>query len=273
MLGFGGHCFSILWILLETRLDSGNNTVERRLNSRTPEIFTCSVSAGHVVGELSARNFGLVIAYLLPGFIAVAALSGPIPAIASWLATSPDGQPTVGGFLYVTIASLAAGMFASSCRWVIIDSLHHRTGIKRPSWDFSQLQSNLAAYGLLVELHYRYYQFNANTFVVVAFAYVIRLGGSCTWCGGPAWVDFGFVIVEAVLFATSRDTLRKYYARVSQVLAAGGSSRKEKSHHVKRRQPSQPNDSGERSKSQTTKGQGSDGAGAGGVQEPSEKGE
>ncbi|MCC7316598.1 MAG: hypothetical protein IT419_17545 [Planctomycetes bacterium] len=214
------------------------------------------------MGELSARNFGLVIAYLLPGFIAVVALSGPVPAVASWLAASPEGQPTVGGFLYVTIASLAAGMFASSLRWLALDSLHHRTGIKPPSWDFSQLQSNLAAYGLLVDFHYRYYQFNANTFIAVALAYLVRLSGGCRWCGGAGWVDFGFVIVEVVLFATSRDTLRKYYARVSQVLAASDSSRKEKC-HVERRQPSQSDDSGEYPEAQRDQGDAPEGGEAG----------
>jgi hypothetical protein len=41
------------------------------------------------VGELSARNFGLVIAYLLPGFIAVVAVGGVVPTIAAWLAAAP----------------------------------------------------------------------------------------------------------------------------------------------------------------------------------------
>lgn len=181
------------------------------------------------MGELSARNFGLVIAYLVPGFVAVIAVSGLVPTIQPWLAMAPDGQPTVGGFLFVTLASIAAGMLVSSIRWLLLDSIHHRTGIRHPKWDFSQLQENLAAYNLLVEFHYRYYQFNANTFVAVLLAYGSRLAGGCQWCGGPGWVDAGFVIVEAVLFATSRDTLRKYYVRVSQVLKADTDSGKEKS--------------------------------------------
>ncbi|OWY64930.1 hypothetical protein B7486_44595 [cyanobacterium TDX16] len=219
------------------------------------------------MGELSARNFGLVIAYLLPGFIAVVALSGPIPEVASWLAASPEGQPTVGGFLYVTVTSLAAGMFVSSVRWLTIDSLHHRTGVKPPTWDFSKLQSNLTAYGLLVEFHYRYYQFNANTLVVVAFAYLLRLTGDCRWCGGPGWTDVGFLIGEVVLFATSRDTLRKYYARVSQVLAASGNSRKETSHHVEWRQPSQSDDQGVRPETRPEQGSAVEAGEAGGAQE------
>lgn len=179
------------------------------------------------MGELSARNFGLVIAYLVPGFITVISVAGVVPGVGIWLATSSDGQPSVGGFLYVTVASVAAGMLVSSIRWLVIDAIHHRTGIIPPRFDFTQLQGNLAAFGLLVDFHYRYYQFNANTAVAIAFAYCVRLAGGCAWCGGIGWVDFGFVIIEVVLFATSRDTLRKYYARASDVLH--GTERAERS--------------------------------------------
>lgn len=172
------------------------------------------------MGELSARNFGLVIAYLVPGFITVISVAGIAPGVGTWLATSSDGQPSVGGFLYVTVASLAAGMLVSSFRWLVIDTIHHKTGVIPPRFDFSLLQGNIAAFGLLVDFHYRYYQFNANAAIAVAFAYCVRLAGGCGWCGGPGWTDFGFVVIEAVLFATSRDTLRKYYRRASEVLRA-----------------------------------------------------
>jgi len=172
--------------------------------------------------EVSARNFGLLIAYLIPGFITVLSLAGTIPSFASWLATSADASPTVGGVLYITLASLAAGMVVSCTRFVVIDGFHHLTGISPPRLDFSQLQPNLAAFGLLVEFHYRYYQFCSNTLVAVALSYGIRLSGGCSWCGPIGWVDFGFVFVEVVLFAASRDTLRKYYVRVAEVLSSDG---------------------------------------------------
>ncbi|HKQ47599.1 MAG TPA: hypothetical protein VJZ71_05990 [Phycisphaerae bacterium] len=157
-----------------------------------------------------------------------------MPTIQPWLAV-PEGQPTVGGFLFVTLASVAAGMLVSSLRWMLVDTVHHRTGIKPPKWDFSILEANLAAYNILVEFHYRYYQFNANTFIAVGLGYLVRLAGGCPWCGGFGWTDFGFVMVEAVLLAASRDALRKYYERVSQVLRSAESRRKGDSHDERRR--------------------------------------
>jgi hypothetical protein len=37
----------------------------------------------------------------------------------------------------------------------------------------------------------------------------------------PSSVHAAFVILEVIFFATSRDTLRKYYARSRQLLASG----------------------------------------------------
>ena len=140
------------------------------------------------------------------------------PLVRGWVTADSGTQPSVGGFLFITLASVAAGMVASAVRWAVVDSLHHATGVKEPRWDFRELQENLSAYTLLVEFHYRYYQFYSNTLIAIAFAYGSHFVIECAWCGGPRWPDLGFLIVEAVLFAASRDTLRKYYARASQTL-------------------------------------------------------
>lgn len=55
--------------------------------------------------------------------------------------------------------------------------------------------------------------------VATAVAYV----GYRASLGGPLPLglpDLGFVLLEAVFFATSRDTLRKYYGRCQQLLKA-----------------------------------------------------
>jgi len=70
-------------------------------------------------------------------------------------------------------------------------------------------------YRLLIEIHYRHYQFYANMFVAVLIAvvgYHIHVG----------WRTFGLadlatVILEPIFFFTSRDTLQKYYSRTVQL--------------------------------------------------------
>jgi hypothetical protein len=158
------------------------------------------------MSTLSSRNFGLVIAYLLPGFVALWGVSSFSPTVDTWIASSRQGGPTVAGFMCVTLASLAAGVTVSAVRWAIIDHLHHATGIVPPAWKFANLEGKLQGYLTLIENHYRYYQFYANMFVAAAFAYGARLLAE-----GPAFSSHvpatcGFVILELIFFAGSRDT-------------------------------------------------------------------
>lgn len=59
------------------------------------------------MSRLSSENFGVIIAYLLPGFVALWGVSYFSPTVASWIVASREGSPTVTGFMYVTLASLA----------------------------------------------------------------------------------------------------------------------------------------------------------------------
>ena len=172
------------------------------------------------MSTLSNQNFGLVIAYLLPGFVALWGVSYFSPTVEGWIAASQQGAPTVAGFMYVTLASLAAGVTVSAVRWAIIDHLHHATGVVPPVWKFANLEDKLQGYLALIENHYRYYQFYSNMFIAVAFSFSAR----CV-CNGQAfrsqlWPAAGFLILESVLLAGSRDTLRKYYTRTQQLLSA-----------------------------------------------------
>jgi len=49
--------------------------------------------------EVSTKNFGLLIAFLLPGFTAILATSYFSDTVRSWLGGSHADAPTVGGFL------------------------------------------------------------------------------------------------------------------------------------------------------------------------------
>ena len=62
---------------------------------------------------LSNSNFGPVVAYLVPGATALLGFSPFSETLRSWFAATPDGTPTIGGFLYLTVASLAAGNTAN----------------------------------------------------------------------------------------------------------------------------------------------------------------
>lgn len=170
--------------------------------------------------SVSKDNFGPLIAYLVPGATALLGLSAYSPVLRSWFSFTPAEAPTIGGFLYLTLASLTAGMTVSAVRWLFVDTLHAWTRIAATSLNFSHLGSRVEAYALLIEIHYRHYQFHANMFVAVAFAYLcFRLTRPAPW-----WMDVAAVLIEIVFFVGSRDNLRKYYARVQQLLAGPASA-------------------------------------------------
>jgi hypothetical protein len=111
--------------------------------------------------EAPFSNFGLLIAFMLPGFMVLWGASYFSETVRIWLSASSDSAPTVGGFMYVTLASIAAGVTVGTVRWAVIDTIHRWTGLPQPAWDFSRLQDNVAAYNVLNEIHYKFYQFHA----------------------------------------------------------------------------------------------------------------
>jgi hypothetical protein len=163
--------------------------------------------------ESSITNFGLFIAYVLPGFTAIQGLPFLSNTPAVWGTVAGEAGPTLPGFLSGTVAAVAAGLTVSTVRWLVVDTLHHRTGLRPPPWDFARLEKNVAAFELLVHIHYRYYKFYANMVVALAWAYAS--GGYALGLRGLAyWLLAGLFLLG------SRDALRKYYERAGRLLGS-----------------------------------------------------
>lgn len=170
--------------------------------------------------EVTGQNFGLLIAYVLPGFVSLCAVGQFVPIVAGWLraSTAPDQPASVGGFLYVTLASVGAGLTISTVRWALIDTIHHWTGIRRPPWNDSKLQEKLGAFEALVENHYRYYQFYANMLVAMFVLLLASFSTSGRGRSNPNLAECGLLALSVVYWAGSRDTLRKYHTRATFLL-------------------------------------------------------
>jgi hypothetical protein len=171
--------------------------------------------------EITDKNFGLIIAFLLPGFLLVWMLSlSDFGNAEVWLKSF--GVPSVSGFLYVTLASLALGLIISAVRWVVIDQilgcyyfLRHQKHL--PKIDFSKLSdpNKYAVFQGANENHYRYYQYYSNTLVAIVVGFSIYQFRSTKWAPALIWVIFGVLIV--VLLLASKDCLFKYHERASEI--------------------------------------------------------
>ena len=165
--------------------------------------------------DVSTANFGLLIAFVLPGFILLFGLEPWSPTVASWLSGATSEGPTVGGFLYVTVVSVGLGQIVSTTRWLLIDSLHHVTGIEKPNFRFDRFSDSVAGLEQLIEMHYRHYQWHANGLVALTGCCLLR--GMAY--GFSAKLVSSVVITNVLLYAGSRDTLKKYYRRAGELLS------------------------------------------------------
>lgn len=158
-------------------------------------------------------GYGLTIAYLVPGFTVLQGLPFLFKDTANWGILGRN-DPTLSGLLSGTMEALATGLTVSSVRWLVIDWLHHRMGIKPPQWDFATLKQSTEAFQLLVQNHYHYYKFHANMTVALVWAYAAG-GYALGWKGLLYW------LLGGLFFLGSRDCLKKYYDRSGQLLDGG----------------------------------------------------
>ena len=169
--------------------------------------------------DVSDKNFGVIIAFLLPGFLLLWGLSNSIESIARLLASSSDKDaPSVGGFLYATLASLSLGLLLSAARWLIVDHLLGWIGVRDPGLIYENLKDKdrYAAFLGVVENHYRYYQYYANTLVAILVAFGVHLMFGKQPATISVWI--AVLAVSAALFLGARDSLKKYYSRAHSVL-------------------------------------------------------
>ena len=167
--------------------------------------------------DASSVPFGLIVAYLLPGFIGLAGLAPFIRTVSEWIRPVNQGDASFGPTVYAVLAAMTVGMIVSCVRWLVLDHLLHWTGVSHPVWDDRQLDKNLAGFNYIVEAHYRYYQFYGNTLVAIVAAYGLnRMVG--TWRFLGTGTDIGILLLCVVLFAGSRDALRKYYSRTGRLI-------------------------------------------------------
>ena len=176
----------------------------------------------------NSKQFGLIVAYVIPGFIGLAGFAPLFPPVARWLRPVGQGDLGLGAPLYAMLAATAVGSILSCFRWLLVDHLHQWTGVSRPVWDDSQLEDVLGGFDYLVQSHFRYYEFCGNTLLALLGAYGLnRMLGTLPFLG--VGTDLGMLIVLVVLFTASRDALAKYYLRTGRLI--GQIAEKEKQRH------------------------------------------
>jgi len=165
--------------------------------------------------DVNSNNFGLVIAYLVPGYVVLIGLGRVSAVIGHWLATSPDASTTISGFMFGTLAAVGAGLIVNAIRWHVVDPLHYASGVPRKIWDYPTLPHQVSTFQYLVDKQFRYYECYANMMVAISLS-------SAIWFATSASVDLVlvalFIAIQLVLWSASRRTLLNYHSRVAVFL-------------------------------------------------------
>ena len=123
-------------------------------------------------------NFGLIIAYFLPGVLVTYSLRYISARIDHLLHAVEEGQVFLGPAVVLVVGALVAGLIISSIRTVAVDSLLYKAGIPKPQVDYKKLTSaeKWAVYSQVVENIYRFYQFYGNIFLGLLLLAILRYG-------------------------------------------------------------------------------------------------
>jgi hypothetical protein len=123
-------------------------------------------------------NFGLIIAYFLPGVLVTYALRFVSFRIDHLLNLVEEGQVFLGPATILIISALVTGLIISSVRVVLVEPLIHITGVPKPRVNYKKLAppEQWAVYSQVVENIYRFYQFYGNILLGLLMLGVLRYG-------------------------------------------------------------------------------------------------
>lgn len=155
-----------------------------------------------------ALDFGTLIAYLIPGYVALRAMAGLGIAAGDLLPRDAlfDGQAVV----VITVGSLVAGMLVSIVRAVVLErtfAVGFETTSKLPAhWrrippaavDYARLveEGRMAAYQEAKASEKRPFQFYGNMFLSLTLLLAAKVGAR----GTPVWDPTVVVLLLAMIF-------------------------------------------------------------------------
>jgi hypothetical protein len=180
------------------------------------------------VRDLLAENFGLLIAYVVPGLAALWACALWDVKIGAWMAQAGTLDTTIGGFLILTVAALGAGMLVQALRFALFELLLPKSShalrwwpyLTAPSYEHRQRRDPevRAALREITDQHYRYYQCHGGLSVALVAVLV-------AWCVREENVSFGAkaamaalcLVCLAALFLAAMDALRRTRERMTEI--------------------------------------------------------
>ncbi len=171
--------------------------------------------------DVSSTTFGLLIAFLLPGFVGLYGLTYWSPGVSRLFDSFLTAQSSAGFFLLVTLAALVLGLQATLLRWLLFERWLCRNNRLQPG-DSAELSDDakLAAFRAAVDEHYRYHQFWGGMSLVLPPVYIgwVKTAWStlgCSFLGLSFLVFLGF---ESLNFFAAVSSYQSFMGRARRIL-------------------------------------------------------
>lgn len=163
-------------------------------------------------------NFGLLIAFFLPGFMGLYALRPFSQSVNEWFTAILDKDKTVGATFLLLASSLVVGLIISACREIFLDRLHRATRVGAKPFKYGKFSdpNKMALLEGLIANKYRFYQFYGNTMLaslLLLLSNLKRTEISTNWL--VLAINLGVVIF---LFCASRGALKDMYATYQGII-------------------------------------------------------
>jgi hypothetical protein len=171
--------------------------------------------------DVTSTSFGLLIAFLLPGLLALFGFALWEPSLASIFNTFLTAESNLGLFLLVILGAILTSLEISLVRWLLFELLLCRRHRLTPA-DFSELgaQGKLKAFQGAVEEHYRYHQFWGGIAIVIPFLYAgwARQAGLLSMGWRILGSLVGFLLIEGLTVAGAIQAYTNYVQRARHIL-------------------------------------------------------
>ena len=165
--------------------------------------------------EKSGLNFGLVIAYLIPGFLATYAVAPHVSTVDELLGR-PSRVPDSASVVPLVLIAVGVGIIINAISAALIRPVIHLSHVHPPDDPVERKYTieDMHKYNHLVETTFRFHQFYSNTLVAVVLLAPV-------WLVRPLQDNFlrnaSLLLVVGVLFYTARNSLRNFYKGLSNL--------------------------------------------------------
>jgi hypothetical protein len=119
-------------------------------------------------------NFGVLIAFILPGSVAVYGLRYVSPRISALWGMLETGQLIIGPLILLALLTLAVGLIVSSLRTVVLERIFYLTCVQEQKINYKEIADHKDFFKEMIENVYRYEQFYGNVFLALLFCSIMR---------------------------------------------------------------------------------------------------